>query len=580
MLFPSLQKNHAPGFKFFCFSFLFSFFFLYPISSHAEAPNKKPSASAIASAHPTATQAGFDILKQGGNAFDAAIAVASTLSVVEPYSSGLGGGGFWLLHQASDNKQVMIDAREKAPGKAFADMYLDDQGNVDRKKAINGPLAAGIPGQVAAFVHLANHYGKLPLSKSLAPAISAAQNGFPVNPIYQRLAGYRASTLKQYKDSNAIFLKEGKAPTLGHMIVQKDLANTLRAIAEKGLAGFYQGDIAKRLVTSVQANGGVWTMEDLKQYNIVERTPLIGHYRGAKIISAPPPSSGGIALISILNQLEQFDFEKMSSIESIHVMVEAMRRAYRDRAEFLGDSDFVNVPIERLTQKQYNQKLASSIDLAKATPSSALGKPLDMSSGPHTTHFSILDEEGNRVAATLSINLPFGSGFIAEGTGVVLNNEMDDFSAKPGEPNAYGLIGSHANAIAPGKRPLSSMTPTFVERDNQVGILGTPGGSRIITMVLLASLEMLKDQPVSDWVSRPRFHHQYLPDVIQHEPDFFNKDEMKILESKGHRLKSIGRRYGNMHAISWQLDTNTVTAASDLRGVGEAKVAKIKLLNQ
>lgn len=553
-----------------CYSGFFSLCAIYTTNSNAD----NPSASAIASAHPMATQAGFDILKQGGNAFDAAIAVASTLSVVEPYSAGLGGGGFWLIHQAKDNKQIMIDAREKAPGAATANMYLDDKGNVDRDKAINGPLAAGIPGQPAAFVHIAKHYGNLPLSKSLAPAITAATKGFPVNPYYQRLTMFRQAVLQQYKDSNSIFLKDGKVPSLADTIIQKDLAYTLQALADKGLKGFYEGEVAKRLVNSVQANGGIWSLDDLKQYTIVERPPIIGYYRGAKIISAPPPSSGGVALVSILNQLEQFDIDKMSDVDRVHTIVEAMRRAYRDRAEFLGDSDFVEVPIDRLIDKKYNQQLANSINPLKATPSSELGKPMGINSGPHTTHFSVLDEQGNRVSATLSINLPFGSGFIAEGTGVVLNNEMDDFSAKPGEPNAYGLVGSQANAIAPGKRPLSSMTPTFIERKNQIGILGTPGGSRIITMVLLASLEMLDDQSVEKWVSVPRFHHQYLPDVIQHEPETFNEKEIEALLDKGHSLKSVGH-YGNMHAISWQLESNTVTAASDSRGVGMTKVAKI-----
>lgn len=575
MILPSNLKSTRFSFRSLYCSIILSLCWLSPSVSLAKSTNQTPSAAAIASAHPIATKAGFDILKQGGNAFDAAIAVASTLAVVEPYSSGLGGGGFWLLHQVKNNRQVMIDAREKAPGMASVDMYIDDKGKVNRDKAINGPLAAGIPGQAAAFVHLAKNYGNLPLSTSLSPAIKAAQNGFPVNEIYHRLVSYRQSVLKRYKDSSAIFLANGKVPNLTDIIVQKDLAKTLRAIAEKGLAGFYQGDVAQLLVHSVQANGGIWTLADLKRYSIVERAPLIGHYRGAKIISAPPPSSGGIALISMLNQLEKFKLEKMSSADKTHIIVETMRRAYRDRAQFLGDSDFVSVPINRLIDRRYNQKLASTIDMNKATPSSTLGKPLGVNSGPHTTHFSVLDEKGNRVSATLSINLPFGSGFVAEGTGILLNNEMDDFSAKPGAPNAYGLIGSHANAIAPGKRPLSSMTPTFIERENQVGILGTPGGSRIITMVLLASLEMINNQPASNWVSRPRFHHQYLPDVIQHEPDIFDEKETAELLTKGHKLKSVGRQYGNMQAIAWQLDTNAVTAASDPRGIGEARVEKI-----
>lgn len=531
-----------------------------------------PPQAAVASAHPLATEAGHKILAAGGNAFDAAIAVAAVLAVVEPYSAGMGGGGFWLLHREKDQFQVMVDAREMAPGKAHRDMYLDSKGEVDRDKAINGPLAAGIPGQAAAFVHLAEKYGKLPLTQSLEPAIAAANDGFYAFSHYIRLAKFRQKVLSRYPASKSTFLIDGEVPKETDLIKQPDLANTLTALAKEGFDGFYKGDVAKKMVDGVTATGGIWSLEDLANYKIVERAPLIGEYHGAKVISVPPPSSGGIALITILNILEKYNLQDSSSIQRVHLIAEAMRRAYKDRAEFLGDTDFVSVPIEKLISKPHAQQWGASIDPKKATPSSSLGSPMQLQEGTHTTHLSVLDKEGNRVAATLSINLPFGSGYTAPGTGVLLNNEMDDFSSKPGSPNAYGLVGNEQNAIAPGKRPLSSMTPTFIETEDKVAILGTPGGSRIITMVLIGALEFFAEKPPIQWVSVPRFHHQYLPDVIQHEPNTFTANGKAELTKLGHELKDVGRHYGNMHAILWNKKSNQVAAASDPRGVGKATV--------
>lgn len=531
-----------------------------------------PPKAAIASAHPLATEAGHKILAAGGNAFDAAVAVAAVLAVVEPYSAGMGGGGFWLLHREKDQHQVMVDAREMAPGKAHRDMYLDSKGEVDRDKAINGPLAAGIPGQAAAFVHLAEKYGKLPLAQSLEPAIAAANDGFYAFSHYIRLAKFRKEVLSRYPASKNTFLIDGEVPTESDLIKQPDLANTLTVLGKEGFDGFYKGEVAKKMVDGVAATGGIWTLEDLTNYKIVERAPLIGEYHGAKVISVPPPSSGGVALITILNILEKYNLQEASQIQRIHLIAEAMRRAYKDRAEFLGDTDFVSVPIEKLISKAHAQKWGESIDTKKATPSASLGSPMQLQEGTHTTHLSVLDKEGNRVAATLSINLPFGSGYTAPGTGVLLNNEMDDFSSKPGSPNAYGLVGNEQNAIAPGKRPLSSMTPTFIETKDKVAILGTPGGSRIITMVLIGALEFFEEKPPIQWVSVPRFHHQYLPDVIQHEPNTFTTNGKAELTKMGHKLKDVGRHYGNMHAILWDKNSKQVQAASDPRGVGKASV--------
>jgi gamma-glutamyltranspeptidase/glutathione hydrolase len=537
--------------------------------------NETPSQAAIASAHPLATQAGMDILATGGNAFDAAIAVAASLGVVEPFSAGIGGGGFWLIHDAKTAKNTFIDAREKAPAAAHADLYLNEDGSVNRDIAINGALAAGIPGQAAAFVHLAKNYGQLPLKQTLAAAIKQANNGFPVYHHYQKLARYRLAALKRYPTSAKTFLNpKQEIPAEGYLIKQPDLAWTLQQIADSGFDGFYKGESARRLVTGVQASNGIWTLEDLANYKVIERQPIEVVYKGYKVISAPPPSSGGIAIAAILNMLSQFELDELNNADKTHLIVEAMRRAYKDRAEFLGDPDFVDVPTEALISLARAKTYTASIDMNKATSSLSLQGPKNIKEGFHTTHFSVIDKAGNRVSATLSINLPFGSAFTVANTGVVLNNEMDDFSAKPGEPNAYGLIGNAANAIAPNKRPLSSMSPSFVESEHSVALLGTPGGSRIITMVMLGMLEHFDDNPVNDWVGRSRFHHQYLPDVIQHEPNTFSAAELNALESKGHIMKNVNREYGNMQAILWDKISGEVTAASDPRAFGQAQVSE------
>lgn len=535
----------------------------------------KPSKAAIASAHPLATQAGMKILEKGGNAFDAAIAVAASLGVVEPYSAGIGGGGFWLLYQADQDRYVFLDARERAPQAAHADYYLDTDGNVDRDQAINGPKAAGIPGQAAAFDHLATYYGDLPLLESLAPAIQQARKGFPVYEHYQKLMGYRLEAIKRYDDSRRLFLDKGEIPQIGYQIKQPELAYTLQRLAADGFDGFYKGDVAKSLVTAVQQDGGDWTLDDLANYRVVEREPIRLTVGQHELISAPPPSSGGIAIAQMLKMLEQpalANWQSLDSVEQTHLLVEAMRRAYKDRAEFLGDPDFVEVPVERLLSDDHIRHWVSSIDSTKATPSLSLKGLRSPKEGFHTTHLSVIDRQGNRVSATLSINLPFGSAYTATGTGVLLNNEMDDFSAKPGEPNAYGLVGNAANAIEAGKRPLSSMSPSMLVSSDEVAIIGTPGGSRIITMVFLGMLEHMQGKPVSDWVSLDRFHHQYLPDVIQHEPDTFTEPEQAALKTLGHELKPVGRQYGNMQAILWDKTTGEVTAASDPRGYGNAQV--------
>ena len=403
--------------------------------------------------------------------------------MVEPYGSGLGGGGFWLLHRASDGLQVMLDGRERAPLARPPRPVPRRRGPLVPELALDGALAAGIPGHPAALAHLARHYGRLPLATSLAPAIRLARDGFPADPHYRRLAAWRAPALRRSPAAAAQFLVDGEAPPEGHPIRQPALADTLEALAREGEAGFYAGPVAEALVVGVRAAGGIWTAEDLAQYRVIERPPITADYRGWRLVSAAPPSSGGVLLAQMLHMLAGFDLDALDPVARTHLLVEVMRRAYRDRAAYLGDPDFVEVPVARLTHPLYASRSGPRHRPGPRHPQHrppGTGRAPDPE-GTNTTRFSVLDRAGNRVAATLSINTPFGSGLVPPGTGVLLNNEMDDFSARPGAPNAYGLVGGVANAIAPGKRMLSSMSPTFLESEAGVAILGTPGGSRIIS---------------------------------------------------------------------------------------------------
>lgn len=525
--------------------------------------------AAIASAHPLATEAGEKILKQGGNAFDAAVAVSAVLAVVEPYSSGLGGGGFWLLHRARDKREVMIDGRETAPGKASAGMYLDVKGNPIAEASLNGPLAAAIPGTPAALVHIAKKYGRLPLAKSLAPAIAMARSGFKVDQRFVQTAKNHQEKLRGYQQSAQIFLSDGQAPIAGSVLRQPQLATTLTEIVRHGHNGFYQGRVADEMVQSVKRAGGIWEREDLVRYRVIEREPVRFSYRGATVTSASLPSSSGLTLAQGLNILENFQLKKMSQADKAHLIAEALRRAYQDRAQYLGDSDFVSVPVEKLLSKDYARERAATIDLNRATPDIGAGNAsVAHIAGTETTHFSIMDREGNRVAATMSINTFFGSGFVAGNTGVLLNNEMDDFSIAPGLPNIYGLRGNKANAIAPGKRPLSSMSPTFVENEQGILIGGTPGGSRIISMLLLAIIDTVDGGQVDPdkIVSNPRFHHQYLPNQIEIEPDSFDQGWVSELELRGHVVKTATRQWGNMQLLFFDKKNRRLFTASDPRG--------------
>jgi gamma-glutamyltranspeptidase/glutathione hydrolase len=543
------------------------------IAGVAQAQDKPPG-YAIASAHPLATDAGIEILREGGNAFDASVAVSAALAVVEPYSSGIGGGGFWLLHRAADGYETMVDGRETAPSGASATMYQDKNGHAIASLSRDGAIAGGIPGEPAALAWIAERYGKLGLARDLAPAIRLARDGFAIDPHFSKFIGEEAKRLSPA--ARAVFMPGGAAPPAGTVIAQPDLAATLQALADRGRAGFYTGEVAQKLVAGVQADHGLWTAADLARYRVVERAPMSFYFRDYRIVSAPPPSAGGIGLAEILQQLEVLGWTGDDGLRSDQQVIEAMRRAYRDRAAWLGDPDFVYIPTYRLLSRTYAIGLASSITPLRATPSSALPSPdavrRDAQEGRETSHLSIIDADGNRVSATVTVNLRFGSGYMAPGTGVLVNDEMDDFAASVSDSNAYGLTGSHTNLIAPGKRPLSSMAPSFVEGPNGVMVIGTPGGSRIVTMVLLGILHFVHGASTQDIVVAPRYHQQYLPDVVEYEPAAFDVGQQVQLQAMGYTLKPVANGYGNLQAVVWRWPEGRLEGAADPRGVGSATV--------
>ena len=563
---------------------LFAILLMVPLLAFAQQPggSGKPPGAVIASAHALATDAGLDTLARGGNAFDAAVTVSAVLSVVEPISSGLGGGGFFLLHDARTGKDVFVDARETAPAAATAQAYLDKDGELDRDRAENGPWSAGIPGLPAALVHVAERHGRLPLAQSLAPAIRIAKEGFPV---YARLArGYteRREVMERYPGTREVFLRNGRAPKEGDLFRQPELAATLERLASGGFDGFYRGTTAKRLLAGVKAAGGKWTAEELAGYRVKEREPLRFEYDGWQVVTAPPPSSGGIALAEMLQILEPWDLEKLPQAERVHLVTEAMRRAYRDRTFYLGDPDFVKIPVRTLMDPDYAAGLRATIHPAKATPSELLsGAPTPMED-EETTHFSIIDADGNRAAVTQTVNLLYGSGLVPAGTGVLLNNEMDDFALRPGTPNAFGVMGYDANAPAPGKRMLSSMTPTFLSNADKEAVIGTPGGSRIITMVLLGILGYADGLDAPRVAALPRYHHQWMPDALGIERGAMPADVVTALRAMGHVVvvpgeDNQGRRssdaWGNMNTVLWDKRANTLSGGSDPRSnVGKARV--------
>lgn len=541
-------------------------FLLFSFCAQAQPPAQ----GAVATAHPLASAVGREILQAGGNAFDAAVAVSAALAVVEPYGSGLGGGGFFLLREAGEPARFsFLDARERAPLAATPDLYLRN-GEVQRKLSLDGALAAAIPGTPAALTELSQQRGRLPLAQTLAPAIALARDGFSVDAVYRQRASWRLDALRADAESARLFLRDGELPAEGQRLRQPELAATLERLAREGRDGLYRGELAERLVQGVRAAGGIWTPRDLAEYRTVERAPLRFQLAdGRELIGAPPPSAGGVILAQSLGMLERLSWREAAPVQRSHLVVEALRRAYRDRSQ-LGDPDFVRAPLQRLLSADYLQTLAAGIDPARATPSSALPPAPRWREGEHTTHFAVIDTEGNAVAATLSLNMMFGAAFTVPDTGVLLNDEMDDFAADIAGSNAYQLKGSSANAISGGKRPLSSMSPTFIESASEFTSFGTPGGSRIPSMVLLSVLAYLDGEPVSAWPAAPRYHHQYLPDVLQYEAATFSPEQLQALRALGHQPKLIERDYGNQQVLYWNKRSGAVDAASDPRGIGRA----------
>ncbi|MGV3720186.1 MAG: gamma-glutamyltransferase [Actinomycetota bacterium] len=521
----------------------------------------------VATASDLATRVGVGILRKGGNAVDAAAAVGLALAVTYPIAGNLGGGGFLLLRTA-DGKTVAIDYREVAPARSRRDLYLDATGKVIPNASTTGYLAVGVPGTVAGLGLAVERYGKLKWRDVVEPARKLAAEGFPVSHTLARTL--KASKLDQFRESRRIFLRDGKPYAEGEVFRQPDLARTLERLRDLGPREFYEGRTAELLAEDMRRHGGLITRQDLRSYKPVVRVPVRGTYRGYDVVTMPPPSSGGVALIQMLNMLERYDVDSLGNGSSAkaHVLTEVMRRAFADRAEFMGDPAFVKMPIRGLTSKRYAADLVKGIDLKKATPSTQVkaGRPAAYES-PQTTHFSVVDAQGNAVSNTYTLNTAYGSGVTATGTGVLLNNEMDDFTSKPGVPNAFGLIQGEANAIQPGKRPLSSMTPTLVLKNGKlVLVVGSPGGPTIINTVLQTVVNVIDHRMnLRQAVSEPRIHHQWLPDTLQHEPFGMPRDVADALRRRGHQLAPEARYIGDVQAVMVEPGTGFRLGFSDPR---------------
>ena len=526
---------------------------------------------AVVTAHPEASKVGVEILKKGGNAIDAAIAVQFALAVVYPNAGNIGGGGF-LVYRDSKGKTDALDYREKAPLKASEDMYWDKNGNAITDLSLYGQFAAGVPGTVDGMVKAHEKYGKLNWKELVQPAINLAQKGFKITKQQaSELTNKHNDFVKYNSKTNALTSKSSWKE--GDLLVQKDLANTLKLIQQKGRAGFYEGKTADLIVKEMKRGNGIISHEDLKQYQSVWRTPVSGNYKGLKVISMPPPSSGGIALVSLFQSIEDYPINKwgFQADSTIQVMVEAERRVYADRAEHLGDPDFIKVPQKQLLDKSYNVNRMKDFSFDKATPSSAIkaGEIIGKES-METTHYVIVDKDGNAASVTTTLNNSYGSLVVVEGAGFLLNDEMDDFSVKPGTPNLYGLVGGKANAIEPSKRMLSSMTPSILEKDGKLFmVVGTPGGSTIITSVFQAILNVVDfGMTMQEAVAAPRFHHQWLPDQIDYEPNAISENVRESLKQKGYTLKER-KPYGRVEGIL--VNTNgTYQAGADPRGDDKA----------
>ncbi|ERP87685.1 gamma-glutamyltransferase [Labrenzia sp. C1B10] len=526
----------------------------------------------VASQEAVASRVGVDILKKGGNAVDAAIATGFALAVTLPRAGNLGGGGFMMIHLADSGDTKALDYREMAPAAAFKDMFLGEDGEPDNQKSRFSGLAVGVPGTVAGFAEAFEKHGsgKLTWAELVAPAIDLAENGIEVTPDLAASLTASAKRLLQDPATAAIFYKTGGLPFVpGETLKQTDLAATLKLIADKGAAGFYTGEVAEKIAQKVTASGGGMTTEDLAGYKPVWRDPVVGSYHGYEIASMPPPSSGGVHIVQILNMLQGYPLAEYgpNSADSIHVMAETMRRAYADRSKYLGDPDFVDVPVKGLTDPAYAAELVKSIKMDMATPSEEVkpGDPFPYESN-QTTHYSVVDKDGNAVSNTYTLNFSYGVGLTADGTGVLLNNELDDFSAKPGVPNAYGLIGGTANAVEGGKRPLSSMSPTLVFKDGKLFLAtGSPGGSRIITTTLQIILNVVDHgMNIAEATAAPRIHNQWLPDEIRIE-EGLSPDTIRLLEARGHKVE-VKNAMGSTQSI--MLVDGVLAGASDPRRPG------------
>jgi gamma-glutamyltranspeptidase/glutathione hydrolase len=526
----------------------------------------------VASQEKLATHVGVDILKAGGNAVDAAVAVGFALAVTHPQAGNIGGGGFMLVHLAARNETIAIDYRETAPAAMTRDVFLDEKGEADPKTSRDSALGIGVPGTVAglALAHERYGSGKFTLAQLIAPAIKLAREGFAVDDELADTLPRAQPRLARWPASAKIFLKsDGTALNRGDRLVQADLAASLEAIAAGGPRAFYEGPLAEKIVTGVRQNGGILALDDLKNYRAIVRPAVRGTYRGYDVASMPPPSSGGVHLIEMLNILEGFPLRDTGALSAatLHLMIEAMKPAYADRAEFLGDPAFVKIPVAGLTSKRYAAELRQAIDPERARPSQTIraGNPAPHE-GDNTTHFSVVDAQGNAVANTYTLNFFYGLGLVPAGTGIIMNNELDDFAAKPGAANAFGLVGGDANAPGPGKRPLSSMSPTIVLRDGRVFLVtGTHGGSRIITMVLQIILDVIDHQMnIAEAVAAPRIHHQWLPDQVDAEQGL-SPDTIRLLEARGHRI-AVGRTFGSANSIL--VTPEGLTGAADPRQRG------------
>ncbi|CUB02122.1 gamma-glutamyltransferase [Comamonas thiooxydans] len=502
----------------------------------------------VASEQELATQIGVDILKAGGNAVDAAVAVGFALAVALPNAGNIGGGGFMMVHDARSGKDIALDFREVAPKGASRNMYLDAAGKVIDGKSLYTHYAVGVPGTVAGMTHALSRWGSMPLARVMAPAIALADKGYPVSVTLAKTLEQEKKNMGRWPATQAVFWKNGAPLQSGERLVQKDLAQSLRLISQQGAKAFYEGAIAQKIVTEMAPHANALSLQDLRDYKVAEREPVRGSYRGYQIVTMPPPSSGGAHLIQILNMMERWPMNQWGadSAQSVHYMTEAMKLAYADRSQYLGDPDFVKIPLKGLISKSYASELAASIKPQQARPAKDIrpGRPQPYESD-QTTHYSVVDKAGNAVAVTYTLNTNFGSGIVAKGTGILLNNEMDDFSAKPGVANAYGLVGGDANAVQAGKRPLSSMTPTLVLKDGKpVLVTGSPGGARIITTVLQQVVNHIDfGMNPAEAAATPRFHHQWTPDELRVEKGF-SPDTLALLRQWGHKVAlkaSMGR---------------------------------------